>query len=139
MGIALTIVAILAIVFVVRYSTFSTTSRGEDAPVSFYSKVVGVSFKNPDGTQRQELIQKHCRSGQMLILSPEPNNPKDPNAVAVHIAQGQIGYIMGGRLAEDISGHLQAGRQVTAHIKEITGGNGRETYGVNISIHITRQ
>lgn len=69
-------------------------------------KVVGVSFKNPDGTSRQDLLCRlyddYWTEGKeaevVLALVREPENEHDPNAVAVFVqapkrAKGQIGYL----------------------------------------------
>lgn len=58
------------------------------------TKIVGVSFKNPDGSSRQEkvaLLQK----GDTLALVREPKNKYDKNAIAVRLtARGrQLGYL----------------------------------------------
>lgn len=107
-------------------------------PTSFHSRVSGVSFTNPDGSSRQEIIRLHCRSGLPLILTPEPDNPKDPHATSVHIQTPngpvQIGYITA-RANEDVYPNLAAGRPVSAVITEVTGGTSDQPiYGINIEI-----
>lgn len=55
--------------------------------------VVGESFRNPDGTDRQEIIPR-CVVGEWLILEHEPDNPHDINAIKVLRETGeQIGYL----------------------------------------------
>lgn len=66
--------------------------------------VVGVSFKNNDGTDRQEILEgllDDVESKQYdnirVLVQKEPDNEFDPNAIAVFIesstTSGQIGYI----------------------------------------------
>jgi len=57
-------------------------------PGKFYSKVVGVTYDNPDGSSRQAIIAR-CRLGEQLILEAEPDNQHDPNAVKVLRTNGQ--------------------------------------------------
>jgi HIRAN domain len=56
-------------------------------------RVVGVTHKNRDGSDRQRIL-KSCRPGMRVTIAGEPDNPVDPMAVAVRIAGGQqIGYL----------------------------------------------
>jgi hypothetical protein len=56
-------------------------------------RVVGVTHKNRDGSDRQRIL-KSSRPGMRVTIAREPDNPVDPNAVAVRIAGGQqIGYL----------------------------------------------
>lgn len=55
--------------------------------------VVGESFNNPDGSSRQDEIRR-CGVGESVRLQPEPDNPHDPNAVAVYSLRSvKIGYL----------------------------------------------
>lgn len=57
-------------------------------------KVVGVTFANPDGRSRQDVIKQLMTQPNVAIgLIREPNNQYDRNAVAVWTPFGQIGYI----------------------------------------------
>lgn len=115
------------------------TAEVNETGRTFYSKVVGVSYNNPDGTSRQRIIKTHCKAGQSLQLKPEPDNPHDPNALGVWVSAGQIGYIEGGRLAEDLSRYLNSGITVRVLVKGVTGGaSDQPMCGVNISIHIEK-
>jgi single-stranded-DNA-specific exonuclease len=85
-----------------------------DASV-FNSKLVGVSFEG-----RQDVISG-LRVGSELELERQPENPYDPNAIAVHYGNLQVGYIR-----REISAHLapriDAGARYRAHIASLTGG-----------------
>jgi hypothetical protein len=69
-------------------------SVGRDAPLShFYTKVAGVTHKNDDGSDRQEILST-CSLLQMLRAENEDNNPHDPNAIRISTEDGQqIGYL----------------------------------------------
>jgi len=108
----------------------------------FYSKVVGVTAKNINDTDRQDYIQRYCREGKELFLKREPNNTYDSNAIAVFIktklfffknVKFQIGYISTD-IAQRLAPYMDKGGIVTAHIKNITGGDEIKFYGVNIVI-----
>ncbi len=101
----------------------------------FYSKIRGVTHKNPDGTSRQQLL-KRCKVGQPLKLVREHDNPFDENAVRVLTMKGkQLGYL-GGEAAEEIAPRLDAGGRVDCEISDLTGGGWfrKKTRGCNIKI-----
>ena len=54
--------------------------------------IVGISFNNKDGVSRRKIIN-NLQKYEEIYLKPEPDNPKDSNAIAVWSAMGQIGYI----------------------------------------------
>jgi hypothetical protein len=57
----------------------------------FFAHVVGESFRNDDGSDRQTITPR-CRVGDLLVLEPEPDNPRDINAIRVLRRNGeQIG------------------------------------------------
>jgi hypothetical protein len=106
------------------------------------SKVVGVTFENADGSDRQSIIRKHCRPGVPLEVRPEPNNPADENALSLWVQRGglfasgsvQIGYVRA-ELAEQLQELLEDGCTISGHILEVTGG-GRKNYGANIELRV---
>lgn len=107
-------------------------SRSED---SIGSKVAGVTKRNNDGSDRQEIIKSKCRPGDPLILKREADNPYDPNAVKVLLRSGeQIGYLNEMR-AEQVSALMAAGKPMLAKVLEVTGGRPGENFGVNIEIY----
>lgn len=55
-------------------------------------KVVGVTFTNEDGIDRQFTISK-LNKGDNITLRREPHNKYDVNAIAVWSDIGQVGYI----------------------------------------------
>lgn len=83
----------------------------------FYYKVVGVTFANPDGTSRQEIISK-MQKGNPVSLVREPNNLYDPNAIAVYFGEEQVGYIARGE-AELLSQLMDLGGSLIAKAEAI--------------------
>jgi hypothetical protein len=65
---------------------------GTDMP-TFIVHLHGVTFSNPDGSSRQDVIAQ-CRPGQKLVLRAEPENTYDRHAVAVMDSnERQLGYL----------------------------------------------
>lgn len=88
--------------------------------------VVGTGFANRDGRNRAEIIRRCCRPGSAVTLVREPENPHDPNAIAVYIdgpkllgifggGKMQIGYIREGT-AKSLARRLDAGKAVTGKV-----------------------
>ena len=103
---------------------------------TFYTNVAGVTFRNPDGTPRQEII-RDCSQGEWLELIREPDNRHDSNAIAVRRRKSgeQLGYISSD-LAFRMAGEMDSGDRFLAWISEITGGtNEFPTRGVNIKVN----
>lgn len=86
------------------------------------TKVAGVTFEG-----RQAHIAK-LRGGEPCRIVPEPENPYDPNALAVHVAKDgavyHVGYVPK-ELAAQIAPYLE-GEALMVEITEVTGGF--ETY-----------
>jgi hypothetical protein len=108
----------------------------------FYSKIVGVTQANPDGSDRQSYIRTFCRPGMLLIFRREPSNPHDPNAIGVWIrarafiffvSEVQIGYLKS-ELAEELAPKIDLARPLFGRIANITG---RDPLGVNILLSTT--
>ena len=83
-------------------------------------KVVGVTFKNEDGSSRKDKIieMSQYKDKAVIQLEREPQNPYDPNAIKVLADGKQIGYI-----GRDFSGILapmmdNEFRRFTAKVKD---------------------
>jgi hypothetical protein len=100
----------------------------------FHTKIVGVTYKNSDGTDRQKLIAK-CHVFETLDLDHEEDNAHDPNAVRVCRQNGQqLGYL-GADLAEEVVRKSANGYRFATFIKDITGGKRKgQSFGVNLLI-----
>ncbi len=104
---------------------------------SFYSKIVGVTYKNADGSDRQKLI-KRCQVGEALFLLRDEENQHDSNAVAVCRKSGeQLGHLSR-EVAVDVAAHIESGGIAIAEIIDLTGGGlfSGKSRGVNIRVHL---
>jgi hypothetical protein len=103
----------------------------------FPTMVVGVSHKNPDGTKRQEIIEKFVTRNRQLILAFEDSNPKDKNAVAVHVKNvGQIGYL-DRNLAKQTRDLVAKGKTIKVRLDRVVGGEpSKPSYGVALIYEI---
>jgi single-stranded-DNA-specific exonuclease len=101
---------------------FATIGEADD----FFTKVVGVSFEG-----RQNLVAG-LAPGDPLELVREPENPHDPNALAVHYGRLQLGYLRR-EIALRIAPNVDAGERYTATVASVTGGGERHT-GVNVRV-----
>ena len=91
-------------------------------------KVVGVTFSNEDGTNRQFIIGRLDKNSN-IVLRREPHNKFDVNAIAVWSDLGQVGYI-----AKDYSSiiapMMDGGTQFKVDIAEV------DMYKNNYYLHI---
>ena len=106
---------------------------------SFFSKVAGVTYSNPDRTSRQRIIER-CRWGERLQLVREPENPYSPTGNATKVCRRngeQIGYLPHD-IAEEIAPRLDKGSKCDVVIGSIVSGGGgilrKPTLGVRIKI-----
>lgn len=93
----------------------------------FHTKVVGVTFRNKDGTSRQDILSQ-CHIGDEIAL--RFYKYKRSPAYAVHCKYGQIGNLSAD-LAKTIDIEYD-GCTIQATISSITGGYGGLFYGCNI-------
>lgn len=99
----------------------------------FYSKLVGVTFRNEDGTSRRKLMQE-LKHHQELNLEPEPSNPKDANAMMVMNQYGeQLGYLSA-RVAEQVARGLRKGEFWRCFVSDLTGELEGPVRGVNVAL-----
>lgn len=97
-------------------------------PLSFTSKVAGVTFEN-----RQVLVSK-VQQGEFIGLLREPDNKYDKNAIKVMNQHGmQLGYIPKD-LARDLAKYMDLGISFNAVCKYPTGGSDGLSYGLVIEI-----
>jgi hypothetical protein len=76
-----------------RFDDAILKKMGSNLAGHFYTKIVGITFKNKDGVTREKLIPT-CKPFEPLDLVSEPANSYDPNAIAVHKKGGpQLGYL----------------------------------------------
>lgn len=105
---------------------------------SFYTKVVGGSHRNDDGTSRQEIISR-CDDGEQITLEWGTFNGEP--ACSVISDHGQIGFLRA-ELAADLHRDYIDGYEGSdvffffAQIGNITGGENGLHYGCNLKISI---
>jgi hypothetical protein len=94
---------------------------------TFRTRVVGVTFQNPDGTVRREILNK-CKINEYLMLKRDYDNNYDQYAIAVLRKTGeQIGFIakhvaFRHEAMNDLAPHMDQGGEVTAKIVDLTNG-----------------
>lgn len=101
-------------------------------------KVAGVTYEN-----RQHYL-KQLSGDEAVRIVPEPDNPFDPNALAVHIAlkSGEIAHcgFVPRDLAKEIAPLLD-GEPIMVRISQITGGfdmgyGGRANLGLTLHVEL---
>lgn len=69
-------------------------------------------------SERGKELSRSLHAGDPVHLVPEPYNPKDSNAIAVHVEGERIGYVMSG-IASRIYGRLFDGFDVSPHTCQV--------------------
>ncbi|MFO7537574.1 MAG: hypothetical protein R6X32_05890, partial [Chloroflexota bacterium] len=106
---------------------------------TFVTKVVGVSFQNDDGSDRQAIIEQHVKPGKALYLYHEPSEYSE-TAVSVYISTGprpdqiaQIGHIADTTTQKYNFWKRVADGKVTGQVVDVVKGEGKTT-GVIVGI-----
>jgi hypothetical protein len=108
----------------------------------WYTRATGVTFKNPDGTDRQKIIAK-CHQGEPLRLEREPGNIHNPRAVRVLTHGGQqIGYLPDDLVGREgdrgvgwcLGKEMDQGLRVEARIAGIGRAGEHKALGVRIDL-----
>lgn len=100
----------------------------------YHLKPSGVTFQNPDGTSRQEII-KSLHIGDGLTLIREPENQYDKNAVAVYAGPRMVGYI-GKESAPGIARKMDAGIHHNAIVLKKIGGEGDQSSNIVMRVRV---
>jgi single-stranded-DNA-specific exonuclease len=104
-----------------RYATIGDAT-------TFHSKIAGVSFEG-----RQDIVAG-LRTGALLELAREPENPHDANAIAVAYGNLRLGFI-NRSIAAHLAPLIDAGARYRACVASLTGGAGQGKHrGVNILV-----
>jgi hypothetical protein len=99
---------------------------------TLHTKIVGVTFPNPDGSSRQTILRR-CFPNENVDLIPEPTNPKDPYAIAVYRKTGeQIGYLRSELARDDF--FRRQGCFYLAAIANLTSDEKGQTLGANLFV-----
>lgn len=122
----------------------ATTGRSEapQGPAldgTFHTKVVGVTFKNDDGSDRQRIIRNLIREGALeegteLFFVPQPTNPHDSNCVLVQTGNGQTLGTLSRDVAAQVSPQIRQGYTFKVYVASQTGGDIGYAYGINIKV-----
>ncbi len=88
----------------------------------FFSKVIGVGHKNPDGSDRQEII-KSCHVGEQLTLVRVNKGPQSPSTIALSRQSGERLGFLPPDLADSLALSLDLGARIDVEITKITGGD----------------
>jgi len=95
--------------------------------------VVGESFKNDDGTGRQEIIKNYVREGEPANL--KFYNYKGNMACAVSVDEGQVGNLPKGK-AQEIYNLVADGASIGAGIHSVGISGASGLYGISLYIEI---
>jgi hypothetical protein len=103
------------------------------------TKLVGVSFKNSDGGERQELI-RGLKEGDVLTIEPEPTNPYDQYSHIIKSPEGKILGHVSRSLAYELHEKVNKNNERIIGITEWkqTGG-GKQTLGLNVLIRMEKR
>lgn len=102
-------------------------------PATLRTKVSGVTFENPDGTSRQELLKRLSAGDSLKIAEAEVEGRK------AYLVRHAIGVI--GTLRRDLVSDFLGGRpdsELRAKVLQLTGGQGEKPiFGCNIELFLT--
>ena len=127
---AIVVIILAALCFYLGYRSSKKNTNSSDSTFagSIRTKVVGVTFQNDDGTERQQIL-KRVSPGDILEL--KPYKYKGEPAILVVHPLGCIGNLKA-TLAADLCKEQYIPR--TAKVLNITGGSNGKSYGCNIEI-----
>lgn len=104
-----------------------------DHPDRFFTKVSGVTFDNPGGRNRQEIVRE-CRIGDELRIQRMRGHPYNPDAVAVLTWTGeQLGWLSEYR-SEMVAPALARGGRFRARVSDVTQRTEEGPRGLNIEV-----
>ena len=102
----------------------------------FFTKLVGVTFDNNNGTSRQQFLEELYESFDIntktfLTAKRDLDNPYDDKAVAIYDLQGrQLGYLSR-KVNETVAPWMDDGFALLVEVVNVTGGDGSH-WGLNI-------
>lgn len=107
-------------------------------PGKFKTQVVGVTFKNNDGSNRQSIIKKYAEVGKTVDL--DFSTYKDDVACGVFVDnEKQIGNL-NSRIAKELFNYIKKGGYADATISHFGKAEGTDKFGVGLSvIKVARQ
>ena len=102
----------------------------------FFTKLVGVTFDNNNGTSRQQFLEDIYESFDIntktfLTAKRDLDNPYDDKAVAIYDSQErQLGYLSR-KVNETVAPWMDEGFDLLVEVVNVTGGEGSH-WGLNI-------
>jgi hypothetical protein len=101
--------------------------------------VAGTGFEG-----RAAVIRRYCHTGQSVELRREPNNPHDPNAIAVYLEspvlfgllgkrRRQIGYVKA-PAADGLAKRMDEGLNIVAKVASFYSPVGRDHPRVSLTL-----
>ena len=109
----------------------------------FFTKLVGVTFQNNDGSSRQQFLSELAddfdpKSKVLLKAKRDLENPYDDKAIAIYDEQGrQLGYLSR-KVNENVAPWIDGGSELLVEVVTFTGGDGNH-WGANIWIEKKRK
>ena len=87
-----------------------------------HTRIVGVVYPNDDGTSRRDTVRTLRRLDRVRLVH-RPDNPVDPNAVAVlrHPDGPQLGYLPAIMAKDVVNAARDRGTRYLALVTEVTG------------------
>lgn len=118
-----------------RFEDMFLREYGHMLDKHFFVRVAGVTFRNPDGTDRRKLVEK-CAAFDQVRLKLEPDNPADSHAVAVLNMDGQcLGYLKR-ETAAQVSQDFEASSRIWfAVVRRVTPATGDVPIGLVLCIY----
>jgi hypothetical protein len=107
----------------VRLEPDDAAEAGADASVRHVTtRIVGISYPNPDGTGRRDAVRALRRLDRVRLVH-RPDNPVDPNAIAVlRDPDGhQLGYLPAAHASEMVAPARDRGTRFLALVAAISG------------------
>jgi hypothetical protein len=88
----------------------------------FYTKVAGVTFRNFDGSSRQDVVKK-CKVLDSVTLKYEEGGKDIERAVGVYSAGGEQMGRLGPEPTAKVSALMKSGFRIFAFVSKLTGGH----------------
>lgn len=107
-------------------------------PERIPTKVRGVKSENPDGSSRQEIIDRSLSNYDSLCFERESDNPYDSNAIAVYlddVEKLQIGYLSAD-LVKRLAPRLDRDEIILISDEVEKTGEYNEAFGVNFVLEV---
>lgn len=109
----------------------------------FFTKIVGVTFPNPDGSSRQEFIaelaERYDPSVKIFLTAQRDlKNQYDDKAIAIFDDHDrQLGYLSR-KVNETVAPWIDDGFPILVEVVNVTGGDGG-SHGVNLWVEKKRK